>query len=150
MNMNQQPTSDRILIVDDEDNVRSILLRHLEERGSECIACPSALDALSEMKRQPFSLVISDVMMPGMSGMEFLRLVKKEDPETAFIMITGLMDINTAIDSLRIGACDFITKPFELPAITRAVEQALESRRLLIENRRYRGELEQKVRKRTY
>jgi response regulator RpfG family c-di-GMP phosphodiesterase len=150
MNMNQQPTSDRILIVDDEDNVRSILLRHLEERGSECIACPSALDALSEMKRQPFSLVISDVMMPGMSGMEFLRLAKKEDPETAFIMITGLMDINTAIDSLRIGACDFITKPFELPAITRAVDQALESRRLLIENRRYRGELEQKVRKRTY
>ncbi len=150
MIMSQQQSPDRILIVDDEDNMRSVLLRHLEEEGAECVACPSAIDALDEMKKRPFSLVISDVMMPGMSGMEFLRLAKKEDPETAFIMITGLMDINTAIDSLRIGACDFITKPFELPAIKRAVDRALENRRLLIENRRYRGELEQKVRKRTY
>jgi response regulator RpfG family c-di-GMP phosphodiesterase len=150
MIMNQQQAPDRILIVDDEDNVRSMLLRHMEAQGAECVACPSAIDALNEMKKNPFSLVISDVMMPGMSGMEFLRQVKKEDPETAFIMITGLMDINTAIDSLRIGACDFITKPFELPAIKRAVDRALESRRLLIENRRYREELEHKVRKRTY
>ena len=147
--MNQLRSPNRILIVDDEDNVRSVLLRHLQEEGSECVACPSALDALNKMKDQRFSLVISDVMMPGMSGMEFLRLVKKEDPETAFIMITGLMDINTAVDSLRIGACDFITKPFELTAIRRAVDRALERRRLLIENRYYREELERKVRART-
>ncbi len=147
--MNQLRSPNRILIVDDEDNVRSVLLRHLQEEGSECVACPSALDALSKMKDQRFSLVISDVMMPGMSGMEFLRLVKKEDPETAFIMITGLMDINTAVDSLRIGACDFITKPFELTAVRRAVDRALERRRLLIENRYYREELERKVRART-
>jgi response regulator RpfG family c-di-GMP phosphodiesterase len=148
--MNRQSAPDKILIVDDEDNIRSLLLRHLEEEGAECVACPTALDALSHMKQQRFSLVISDIMMPGMSGMEFLRLAKKEDPETAFIMITGLMDINTAIDSLRIGACDFITKPFELPAIKRAVDRALERRRLLIENRCYHEELEQKVRKRTH
>jgi len=148
--MNDGTHQDKILIVDDEDNVRSLLLRHLEDEGSECVACPTALDAINEMKKQPFSLVISDVMMPGMSGMEFLRRVKKEAPETAFIMITGLMDINTAIASLRIGACDFITKPFELPAIKRAVDRALESRRLLIENRCYREELEQKVRNRTH
>jgi response regulator RpfG family c-di-GMP phosphodiesterase len=148
--MNQPSAADKILIVDDEDNVRSLLLRHLEEQGVNCVACPTALDALGQMKRQQFSLVISDIMMPGMSGVEFLRLAKNEDPETAFIMITGLMDINTAIDSLRIGACDFITKPFELPAIKRAVDRALESRRLLVENRRYREELEHKVRKRTH
>lgn len=147
--MNQQAIPNRILIVDDEDQMRSVLLRHLEEEGAECIACPSATDALAQMKNRDFSLVISDVMMPGMSGMEFLRLAKKESPDTAFIMITGLMDINTAIDSLRIGACDFITKPFELPALKRAVDRALESRRLLLDNRQYRASLEQKVRKRT-
>jgi response regulator RpfG family c-di-GMP phosphodiesterase len=147
--MNRQQTPDKILIVDDEDNVRSMLLRHLETEGSECIACPTALDALRKMKEQQFSLVISDMMMPGMSGMEFLREVRKEDSETAFIMITGLMDINTAVDSLRIGACDFITKPFELPAIRRAVKRALERRRLLIENRCHQEELEQKVHERT-
>jgi len=148
--MNRQQAPDRILIVDDEDNVRSILLRHLEENGSECVACPTALEALGTMKDQPFSLVISDIMMPGMSGVDFLRQVKKEAPETAFIMITGLMDINTAIDSLRLGACDFITKPFELPAIRRAVDRALERRRLIVENRCHQEELEQKVRERTY
>jgi DNA-binding NtrC family response regulator len=57
-------------------------------------------DALSKIKDQCFSLVISDIMMPGMSGMELLRLVKKDNPETAFIMITGLMDINAAVDSV--------------------------------------------------
>jgi putative two-component system response regulator len=102
------------------------------------------------MKDQRFSLVISDVMMPGMSGVELLSFVKKRDPETAFIMITGLMDINTAVDSLRIGACDFITKPFELPAIRQAVHRALERRRLIIENRFYREELERRVRDRTF
>ncbi len=136
--------------MDDEANVRKVLLRHLEGEGTECVTSPNALDALDKMKHQNFSLVISDVMMPGMSGMEFLRLIKEHDPEIAFIMITGLMDINTAIDSLRIGAYDFITKPFELTAIRRAVDRALERRRLLIENRYHREELERKVRKRTY
>jgi response regulator RpfG family c-di-GMP phosphodiesterase len=89
-------------------------------------------------------------MMPGMSGMELLRLAKKQDPETAFIMITGFMDLNTAIDSLRTGAFDFITKPFELSSIQRAVNRALERRRLLIENRYYQEELERKVHERTF
>ena len=148
--MNGPLGRDRILIVDDEENVRSLLLRHLEGDGSDCVACPTALDALKKMQHQHFSLVISDVMMPGMSGMDLLRLAKQEDPETAFIMITGLMDLKTAVDSLRTGACDFITKPFELPAIRRAVDRALERRRLLIENRSYREGLERKVRERTF
>jgi putative nucleotidyltransferase with HDIG domain len=140
---------EKILIVDDEANVRSILHAHLEKEGSECVSSPNAFDALNKIREQHFSLVISDIMMPGMSGMELLRLVKKQDPETAFIIITGLMDINTAIDSLRTGALDFITKPFELPAIQRAVDRALERRRLLLENRYYQEELERKVRERT-
>jgi putative nucleotidyltransferase with HDIG domain len=148
--MSQPRTPDRILIVDDEANIRSILLKHFQGEGTDCVASPSAIDALEKMKEQSFSLVISDVMMPGMSGMEFLRLVKQQDPDTAFIMITGLMDINTAVDSLRLGAFDFITKPFELSAIRRAVEQALERRRLIMVNRCYREELEHNIRERTF
>jgi response regulator RpfG family c-di-GMP phosphodiesterase len=147
--MIQKPNQDRILIVDDEDQVRSLLIRTLEDEGSECIASASAQEALSQLKRRPFSLVISDFMMPGMSGIELLHRVKEKDPETAFIMITGLMDINTAVDSLRIGACDFITKPFELPVFKRAVHRALERRRLRLVNQQYREELEQKIRHRT-
>jgi response regulator RpfG family c-di-GMP phosphodiesterase len=147
--MTREFLNEKILVVDDEPHVRSILLRHFEQEGSKCVASPSALDALRKMKDQKFSLVISDVMMPGMSGLEFLRQAREENPETAFIMITGLMDIGTAVDSLRLGALDFITKPFELPAIRRAVDRALDRRRLLIENRFYREELERQVRERT-
>jgi len=82
--------------------------------------------------------------------MELLRLVKKDNPETAFIMITGLMDLSAAVDSLRTGACDFITKPFELMAMRRSVERALERRRLLMENRWHQEELERKVQQRTH
>jgi putative two-component system response regulator len=148
--MIQSSTREKILIVDDEANVRAILRTHLENTGAECVSSPNAFDALIKIKDQRFSLIISDVMMPGMSGIELLRLVKKQNPETAFIIITGLMDINTAIDSLRIGAFDFITKPFELPAMQRAVDRALERRRLLIENRYYQEELERKVNERTF
>jgi putative nucleotidyltransferase with HDIG domain len=147
--MIQNAARDRILIVDDEPDVRTLIARHLQDEGSECVVCPSAVDALAKMRNQHFSLVISDYMMPGMSGMEFLGRVKEQDPETAFIMITGVRDINTAIDSLRTGACDFITKPFELPAIRQAVDRALDRRRLLMENRFYREALEKKVRDRT-
>jgi response regulator RpfG family c-di-GMP phosphodiesterase len=148
--MIQQHPGEKVLIVDDEDNIRSVLLKHFEEEGSEAIASPSALDALNQMKNQSFSLIISDVMMPGMSGIEFLRLAKKQSPETAFIIITGLMDINTAVNSLRLGAFDFLTKPFELTALRRAVDRALDRRRLLVENRFYREELERQVRDRTF
>ena len=147
--MNRQPAREQILIVDDEAGVRSILQKHLENDGAECVTSHDGTDALNKMQSRHFDLVISDMMMPGMTGMELLHRVKEQQPETAFIMVTGLKDINTAVDSLRVGACDFITKPFELPAIRHAVDRAIERRRLLIENRLYREKLEAKVRKRT-
>ncbi len=147
--MTQSSAREKILIVDDEANVRFVLSAHLEGQGAECVSSSNAFDALNKIGDDHFSLVISDVIMPGMSGMELLREAKKRNPETAFIMITGLLDINTAIDSLRIGAFDFITKPFDLPAIQRAVSRALERRRLLIENKYYQEKLELKVGERT-
>ncbi len=76
--MMRQHLDEKILVVDDEPQVRSILLRHFEQEGSNCVASASAQDALNKMKEQRFSLVISDVMMPGMSGLEFLRLARKK------------------------------------------------------------------------
>ncbi len=138
-----------ILIVDDEPHIREILAQHLSTEYSKCVISHSAFDALNKVKRYPFSLVITDIMMPGMSGMELLRFVKKHSPDTAVIMITGFMDISAAVDSLRSGACDFITKPFDLPSLRRAVEGALERRQLQLENRCYQRELEKKVEERS-
>ncbi len=148
--MSQSLAQDRILIVDDEANMRSILSRHLMNEKTDCVTAENAFDALNKIKSQKFSLIISDIMMPGMSGVELLRIVKKHDPDTAFIMITGLIDINTAVDSLRIGAYDFITKPFDLWTMRRAADQALQRRRLIIENRSYQEELERKISERTF
>jgi len=144
---NQDPT--KILIVDDDAAVRAILMRYLEDEYPCCVDTHSPFDALNKIKRERFSLVISDVMMPGMSGTELLQYIKKHDPETAVIMVTGVLDVNTAVDSLRLGAFDFVTKPFDLPSIRHAVKRALERRRLLVENRSYQEELERKVRERT-
>ncbi len=127
--MNQAQIRQQVLIVDDEPGVRTLLQRHLEQCGIECVTSHDALDALAKLNSGNFDLVISDMSMPGMSGLELLYQVQERSPETGFIMITGLRDINTAVNCMRMGACDFITKPFDLLAIRRAVERAFERRR---------------------
>ncbi len=114
----------KILIVDDDANVRSILAQHLSHENCACITSENAFDALNKIKHTDFSLVISDVMMPGMAGTELLRFIKRQDSATSVIMITGVLDIGTAVDCLRLGACDYITKPFNLPVVRRAVDRA--------------------------
>jgi len=139
----------RILIVDDEPDVRSMLERYLADEKFHCVLSPGPFDAMNRIRSERFSLVMSDVRMPGMSGMQLLTFIKEHSEDTSVIMITGVRDINTAVDCLRIGACDYITKPFDLPAIRRAVSQALERHRLMVENRTYQEELEKKIRIRT-
>ncbi len=147
--MSAQQNSGKILIVDDDSTVRAILRRYLDDIYPDCVDTHSPFEALNRIKHDRFALVISDVMMPGMKGTELLQFVKKNDPETAVIMVTGVMDIGVAVDSLRHGAFDFITKPFDLGAIRHAVERAFERRQLLIENRSYQEELEKMVHERT-
>ena len=147
--MSTTASSSRILIVDDDPQVRSILMRCLEADYPECIDTHSPFDALHKIKNDHFDLIISDVMMPGMSGTELLRLVRKNDPETAVIIVTGAADIGIAVDSLRLGAFDFLPKPFDLLSVRHAVRRALERRQLLIKNRYYQEELEKEVWERT-
>ncbi len=139
----------KILIVDDESDIRSLLVRGLADSSIECVQSSSAIDALNKLNTERYSLVMSDVCMPGMSGMELLRSIKRRDPDMSVIMITGVLDLATAVDSLKMGACDYITKPFDLVAVRRAVGQALERHRLTLENRYYQRELERLVQERT-
>jgi len=140
----------RILIVDDEERVRDILLHYLQNGELDCEASHDALDAWHKLRNRHYSLVISDIVMPGMSGIELLSLAKETNPEIAFIMVTGFMDIHVAVDSLRIGASDFITKPFSMHSVKRAVTGALEGRRIQIENRCRQERLEKEVQERTF
>lgn len=138
-----------VLIVDDEPGVLSLLADHLSDQPFRCVTSLNAFDALNKIRREAYALVISDVNMPGMSGIELLGFLKKQNPEISVIMITADRDITTAVDSLRMGACDYITKPFNLRKVRLAVTRALERHCLLVENRHYQQELESRVRERT-
>jgi len=145
----EHPAPAKILIVDDEAEMRSVLTRSLADGSRECIPAADPYDAMDKLSKNRFSVVMSDVHMPGMSGIELLRHIKSHDPDISVIMITGVRDLSTAVDSLKLGACDYITKPFDVLAIRRAVDRALEQNRLTTENRYYQRELERLVEKRT-
>jgi len=141
--------SSKILIVDDEAELRSILQRCLADNSHECVMAENAAEALERIRDDQYALVLSDVCMPGMSGIELLGQIKQQNPDISVIMITGVRDLATAIASLKMGACDYITKPFELLTVRRAVAGALERYRLTVENRHYQMGLERMVEERT-
>ena len=140
---------ERILIVDDEEAIRRLLHQKLSSKGYQCQKAGNADRALDELKSSPIALVILDIKMPGKSGIELLPEIKANHPDTAVIMATATTDTSTAIQCMKEGAYDYITKPFNLDEVVLSVDRALEKRRLELENRDYQQHLEQKVASRT-
>ena len=138
-------TKGTILVVDDEEAIRNVLARKLETEGYTCETACDGQDALWKAFMQDFDLVLSDIKMPGMSGLEVLSQITTDHPDTGVIMITAMSDIQTAVKAMRSGAYDYVTKPFNLDDLIVRVERGLERRRLIIENREYQLRLEQKV-----
>ena len=120
----------RILIVDDEEIVVRSCQRILEAPDVELAAASSGPEALGKVERGAFDLLILDIMMPGMDGLEVLRLVKERHPEIEVVMVTGLSQIQTAVQAMKLGAFDYIPKPFEPADLQAVVARALERRRL--------------------
>jgi len=139
-----------ILVVEDEPSVREILTWRLMEEGYNCQPAPNALNALDCFQNgQKFDLMMSDIRMPGMSGIDLLKKVRALDPDLAVIMVTAVSDMSIAIETLKMGASDYITKPFNLDEVCIAVERALEKRNLILKNREYQLFLEDKVEEQT-
>ena len=134
---------DRILIVDDEEIVRGLFAVLLGDRY-ECHRAADAQEALSMLTEREFALVISDVQMPGLSGVELLRKIVTEFPDVAVIMVSGIDRPQRVIDMLRIGAFDYLLKPCDLDALQLCVERALERRTLLRNGKRYKRDLERR------
>jgi putative two-component system response regulator len=133
------------LVVDDEPRLRQVILHLMRTDGFRCFEAGDGADALAVLERQPATLVLSDIRMPTMDGIELLRQIRARYPETAVMMLTAIADVETAVSCFAIGALDYLTKPFNLEEVRARVSQALERRRLLIENREYREQLEDKV-----
>jgi putative nucleotidyltransferase with HDIG domain len=138
-------TQERILIVDDEEAIRKVLQQKLSDEGYCCEEAGSAEQVLDKLRNNTVALVILDIRMPGKSGVELLPEIKANYPDLAVIMATAITDTNVAIQCMKQGAYDYLTKPFSLDEVTLSVTRALEERRLVIENRDYQQHLEQKV-----
>ncbi len=125
-----------ILIVDDEPDMLQLLKRSLEP-DLNCLVetASSGEDALQQMERSAFDLVLADIKMPGMNGMELLQLIKHDYPRQTVVMMTAFGQIEMAVEAMRNGAYDFITKPFEHDALVLRLGKALERSRLIQENR---------------
>ncbi len=133
------------LIVDDEARLRQVLMHLMRADGFRCLEAGNGVDALEMLATHEVTLVMSDLRMPKMDGMELLRQVRARYPDTAVVMITAVADVEVAVSCLAIGAMDYLVKPFHLEEVRARVAQALEKRRLIIENRDYQERLEDKV-----
>jgi diguanylate cyclase (GGDEF)-like protein len=138
----------KILIIDDDEQVRNLLNEILSD-GNDCMVAGSAEDALALLSTENFNLVISDIKMGGISGLELVPRVLEQTPDTVVVMISGQQTIDYAIESMRAGAFDYITKPLDIRQVLAAVRRALEHHELLREKRRYENHLEDLVKERT-
>ena len=138
----------RILIVDDEPEITSILA-DLFAGQYDCTTAGSAEEALAALASSEFELVVSDITMPGMSGLDMIPHVKSRSPNTVVVMISGRQTVESAIDALRLGAFDYVMKPFDLRQVEAAVKRALEHQDLILAKQRYEGHLEELVEQRT-
>lgn len=138
-----------VLIVDDEEMIRDLLTSALLQENYVCHQAANVDDAFVILAAQTIDLVISDIMMPGRSGVELLRDIKRVDPEIAVLMITGLSDMSTAMECIHLGADDYITKPFGINRVVLTVRNLIERRNLAIEKKHYQVSLEFKVMEQT-
>jgi len=138
----------RLLIVDDEVEVRGVLHELLDD-AYECVEAASAEEALAQLRETNYELVISDITMSGMTGLEMIPHVKVASPDTVIVMISGMQTIESAINALRLGAFDYLMKPFDLRQAEAAVARALEHHELVVAKQRYENHLEELVDQRT-
>lgn len=138
----------KLLIIDDDEQVRGLLYDVLRA-DYNCTRAASGEAALNVLEHGTFDLVVSDINMTGLSGLELVPLIHQQAPDTVVIMISGQQTIDFAIEALRAGAFDYVTKPFDLRQVHAAVQRALKHHRLLQEKRRYENHLEELVQERT-
>lgn len=124
-----QPTdsiqANMILVVEDEPLIRENLADYLRQQDYQCETAESGKEALEKLQQKNFDLVITDIRMPGFTGVELLQEISHSYPDTAVIMITAVADLQTAVQSMKQGAYDYITKPFHLEKVMESVRSAL-------------------------
>jgi len=130
-----------VLVIDDKESVRQMLSKTLESEGYEVDVAPDGMDGLRKAKEKRFDLVLTDLKLPRMDGLEVLSSMKELDPDIAVIVMTAYGTIETAVQAIKQGAFDYLAKPFDPDHLNFLIKRALENRRLLAENVLLREEL---------
>jgi len=125
----------RILVVDDEEIVRDLLYDTLSKTGYKVKTATNGQDAIAQIENEPFEIVITDLKMPGMGGIELLQRVQKINSDICVLIITAYSTVESAVSAMKLGAYDYICKPFELEEMKVIIEKAVERQRLLHESR---------------
>ncbi len=115
----------RILVVDDEDALRTVLSGELSSAGYDVSTASDGEEALTEVQNKKFDLLLLDIKMPRLDGFEVLKYVKKNNPSVKVIMLTGFADLKNAIESKKLGAEDFVSKPYDLVDLLTTIERVL-------------------------
>jgi DNA-binding NtrC family response regulator len=136
----------KILIVDDKASMRKMLKEALEAQGHEVRAVAGGTEALLAMKRQPAALVLTDLRMPDIDGLALTRELRSQAPETAVVVMTAYGSVDTAVEAMRLGAANFLTKPFSLEHLKVVVDKALAVGQLQGENKGLRAQLSEEYR----
>ncbi len=137
-------TTGEILVVDDDTRMRELLAKVLVREGYEVRALPRAQEVLEALEEERVDLVISDIRMPEMDGLTLLREVKRLSPQTSVLLMTAFGSIDTAVQAMKAGAYDYLTKPFKMDEIIVVVQRAMEERRLRAEVQALREEVHTK------
>ena len=139
----------RILIADDEEIICAVLSQRLTREGYSCVTAHNGKDALNHFYKEKFSLIISDIRMPDVDGLEFLKNVKAVRPTMMFIIMTGYPEIELAVEAIHLGVNDFLIKPFDLELAVFSVKKALEQKKMEEELESYHRSLKKLVEERT-
>src|SRR5689334_20559096 len=124
----------RILVVDDERSMRELLAIVLRREGYEVLLAENGKTAIATLEKEPVDILISDIKMPDLSGVDVLRAAKRVDQDILGIMITAFASTETAVEAMRLGACDYLSKPFDVDLLRMKVREKIESRQLRQEN----------------
>lgn len=134
--------TEKVLLVDDEKDFLETLAERMRNRGMAVDTCSSAMDALKRIDTESYDAIILDLKMPGMDGLEALKLVKERRPELQVILLTGFGTLEKGIEAMKLGATDFVEKPADLETLTQKIKNAQAKKMILVEK-----QTEEKIRR---
>ena len=140
-----------ILTVEDEPRIRESIVAYFEDLGYDVLEASDGADGLKKFRKNKPDILLTDLRMPVMNGLELINELRDDFPDTPIIVVSGTGSIGDAIEAMRAGAWDYVTKPIEdMALLGHVVDQVLDRARLINENRRYQEHLEEQVRERTH